>query len=329
MGGRATRRRGARPARAPRRATGVRRAAAVLLAVGLAVAAAAPAATESAPTPSPGRVVPATRDDRGRPVTLAAPPRRIVSLLPSLTESVCALGGCDRLVGTDRFSNHPAAVRALPKLGGLDDAQVERIVALKPDLVLLSVSARVAGRLEALGLRVAAFRSDDMADVARALRTLAGWLGDGAAAERALAAIEADLAQAAARVPAGLRGARTYVEIDPTPYAAGEASFLGATLSRLGLANAVPRSLGAFPKLNPEFVVRAAPELVVASTDTVARMRPRPGWSTLPALAEGRVCAMAPARFELLVRPGPRVGEAALRLADCLQGLPPLARAAR
>src|ERR1700712_2438485 len=67
------------------------------------------------------------RDDRGAMVSLPAPPTRIVSLLPSLTESVCALGGCGRLVGTDRFSNWPASVASLPKLGGLDDAQIERI----------------------------------------------------------------------------------------------------------------------------------------------------------------------------------------------------------
>jgi len=92
------------------------------------------------------------RDDRGAAVTLLAPPQRIVSLLPSLTESVCALGACAHLVGTDRFSNAPASVIALPKLGGIDDAQIERIVALKPDVVLVSSSARVTDRLEGLGL---------------------------------------------------------------------------------------------------------------------------------------------------------------------------------
>lgn len=288
------------------------------------VVAAAPgdAALRGAAPPAPAR--PATlRDDRGRDVALPAVPRRIVSLLPSLTESVCALGACDRLVGTDRFSNAPERVRALPKLGGLDDPQIERIVALRPDLVLLSTSARAAPRLEALGLRVAAFRSDTMADVARSLRALAGALGDPAAAERALAAIDAELAAAAAALPAALRGARTYVEIDATPYAAGEASFLGATLTRLGLAHAVPAALGPFPKLNPEFVVRAAPTLVVASTENAAAMRGRPGWASIPALAQGRVCALPSERFELLVRPGPRVGEAARRLVDCLRALPP------
>ncbi len=76
------------------------------------------------------------RDDRGEVLVWNAPPKRIVSLLPSVTESLCALGACASLVGTDDFSNWPDAVRRLPKLGGLDDAQLERIVQLKPDLVL-------------------------------------------------------------------------------------------------------------------------------------------------------------------------------------------------
>ena len=93
-------------------------------------------------------------DDRGATLVLAAPPQRIVSLLPSFTESVCALGGCARLVGTDRYSNWPVSVRALPKLGGVDDAQIERIVALRPGVVLAAPSARVIDRLEALGVKV-------------------------------------------------------------------------------------------------------------------------------------------------------------------------------
>src|SRR6478735_10895553 len=94
------------------------------------------------------------RDDRGALVVLATPPQRIVSLLPSLTESVCAIGACARLVGTDRFSNWPASVAALPKLGGFDDVRIEAVVALKPDVVLVPPSARVIDRLEQLGLKV-------------------------------------------------------------------------------------------------------------------------------------------------------------------------------
>jgi len=100
-------------------------------------------------------------------------PARIVSLVPSLTESICALGECARLVGTDRYSNWPEPVRTLPKLGGLDDAQVERIAALKPDLVLAAPSARAVERLEGVGLKVIVLHSRSHQDVKRSLQLLA------------------------------------------------------------------------------------------------------------------------------------------------------------
>ena len=268
------------------------------------------------------------RDDRGATLTLPAPPQRIVSLLPSLTESICALGACARLVGTDRFSNWPASVLALPKLGGLDDAQIERIVALRPDVVLLSTSARVTDRLEALGLKVLVLESRNHADVKRSLATLAQLLGTPAEAERVWAGIERDLRAAVERVPAALRGQRVYFEVDATPYAAAPASFIGETLARLGLANAVPAELGPFPKLNPEYVVRLQPEIVMAVQQNLADMPKRPGWSALRALKDDRACGFASERYELLIRPGPRMGEAAGVIADCLVALVPIAPAA-
>ena len=264
------------------------------------------------------------RDDRGAALVLAASPQRIVSLLPSFTESLCALGACARLVGTDRFSNWPASVVGLPKLGGLDDAQIERIAALKPDVVLVSASARVTDRLEALGLKVLVLESRDHADVKRTLTLLANLLGTPAEADRVWAGIERDTRAAVARVPARLRGSRVYFEVDATPYAAGAGSFIGETLARLGLANAVPAELGPFPKLNPEYVVRMQPEIVMAIDRSLAEMPRRPGWAALRALRDRQSCGFASARYELLVRPGPRMGEAALVLADCLASIAPI-----
>ena len=77
-------------------------------------------------------------------------------LLPSLTETVCELGQCHRLVGVDRYSNHPAPVRSLPQVGGGVDPNVEAVVALKPDLVLAAISSRGIERLESLGSKVLA-----------------------------------------------------------------------------------------------------------------------------------------------------------------------------
>ncbi len=261
-------------------------------------------------------------DDRGVQQRFEAPPARIVSLLPSLTETVCELGGCARLVGTDRYSNWPADVLKLPKLGGLEDTQVERLFALKPDLVLVSKAARVIDRLEALGIRVLAVESQSLADVRRSAFTVATVLGRPAAGPALMARMDERIAAAAQRIPPAWRGARVYFEVSAAPYAAGEASFVGELLTRLGLGHAVPAALGPFPKLNPEFVVRARPDLMMATRDAVAEMPKRPGWGRLHALRAGHVCAFEPVPYEVLVRPGPRLAEAAESISACVVALP-------
>lgn len=263
------------------------------------------------------------RDDRGLTHRFAAPPKRIVSLLPSLTESVWALGGGGRLVGVDRYSNWPAELAHLPRLGGLDDAQIEAIAALRPDVVLASTSARSLDRLEALGLRVLRLKSETHADARRTLGVLAVLLGRPDEGERVWAALQRELDAAARRVPAAMRGRRVYFEIGGAPHAAGASSFIGETLARLGLSNIVPASMGPFPQLNPEFVVRAGPDLVMGAQREQEAMAARPGWASLAAIRNGRSCAFATPQYELLIRPGPRLGEGAAVLADCLERLGP------
>lgn len=261
-------------------------------------------------------------DDRGVAVVLQQPPTRIVSLLPSITETVCELGACNTLVGTDRYSNWPDSVRALPKLGGLEDAQVERIFMLKPDLVLASKSARVVQRLQALGMPVLALESQSLADTRRTVVLLATVLARPEAGQLLLQRMQQRLQGAAARIPPAWRGARVYFEIASAPYAAGEASFVGEVLTQLGLGHAVPAALGPFPKLNPEFVVRAQPDLLMASRTNAADMAQRPGWGALRALKAGHVCAFESAQNDVIVRPGPRLPEAAEIIADCVAALP-------
>ena len=260
-------------------------------------------------------------DDRNQRVDFQAAPQRVVSLLPSLTETVCALNACPRVVGTDRYSNWPVEVLKLPKLGGLEDTQIERIVSLKPDLVLAAGSSRAIDRLEALGLRVVVLEPKNLQDTQRVIGKVAEALGDPAAGLALWARMDARITAAALRVPARLRGQRVYFEVASAPYAAGEASFVGETLARLGMANVVPAALGPFPKLNPEFVVRAQPDIVMATARALQDMPARPGWDTLRALRPQpapRSCGFAAAPWDVLVRPGPRLAEAADILADCL-----------
>ena len=157
-----------------------------------------------------------------------------------------------------------------------------------------------------------------MADTRRVLEVLAQVLGRPGEGERLWSRIDRGLADAAARVPPSLRGQTVYFEVASAPYAAGASSFVGELLTRLQLVNVVPAAMGPFPKLNPEFVLRAQPAIVMATARAVAEMPGRPGWSALKALQAGRSCGFAEARYEMLVRPGPRLAEAAGLIADCL-----------
>jgi iron complex transport system substrate-binding protein len=256
-------------------------------------------------------------DDRGVTVALPQAPRRIVTLLPSLTEVVCALGQCDRLVGVDRYSDFPAPVRALPQLGGGLDPNIEAVVALRPDVVLMATSSRAVQRLESLGLNVVALEPHNAADVQRVIARVGEVLGDPDAL-RLWREIDAGVNAAAASIPPAARNTRVYFEVGRGPYAAGEASFIGETLTRLGVQNIVPRSQGPFPKINPEFVVRADPDLIMFSQNAAPQLDQRPGWASLRALREGRLCVFSPEDSAVLVRPGPRMAQAARLMAECI-----------
>lgn len=258
-------------------------------------------------------------DDRGVAVSLPAPPQRIVTLLPSLTETVCELGACGRIVGTDRYSNFPASVRGVAKTGGLDDANVEMIVALKPDVVLLALSSRVTDRLESLGLRVVALEPKTYEDVRRVAGKVAQVLGVAAEGERLWQRLDAQVNDAAASVPPLAKGLTVYYEVDSAPYAAGESSFIGHTLKRLGAVNIVPNKLGPFPKLNPEYIVRANPQVIMVSAKSALGLPARPGWDRISAVRDKRVCSFSPDQGDVLSRPGPRMGEAARIMAQCLR----------
>jgi iron complex transport system substrate-binding protein len=261
-------------------------------------------------------------DDGGQRLTFAQPPQRIVSLLPSLTEAVCALNRCQLLVGVDRYSNHPESVRALPQMGGGVDPSIEAIVARRPDVVLAAVNARFAERLRALGIRVLLLDPQNHADVRRILDTL-GTLLAVPDAQRVWRDIDAGMAAAARSVRPSAHASRVYFEVGTGPFAASEASFIGETLTILGVHNTVPARLGPFPLLNPEYVVQANPDLIVVAQSELAGLTSRPGWSRIRAVREGRVCALDRATSDLLVRPGPRMAQAAQVLADCINAKAP------
>ncbi|WP_200384133.1 ABC transporter substrate-binding protein [Rhodocyclus tenuis] len=258
------------------------------------------------------------KDDRGVSVSLPAPPQRIVSLVPALSESLCVLGACARIVATDRYSNYPSALLRTPKVGEIISPDIDAIVALKPDLVLIGYVPRVAERLQARGLKVLLLEQRNQRDVQRALGILGRLLGlrDPDAAWRE---IDARIARAAQSVPAAARGLSFYYEFESSLYAASEASFIGESLARLGARNVVPARLGLFPRLSPEYVPRADPQVIMVARRDALSLPKRAGWGQIRAVREQRICWLQDDEADVLARPGPRLGEAAEILARCLR----------
>lgn len=256
-------------------------------------------------------------DDRGVTVKFDQSPQRIVSLLPSLTETVCELGQCQRLVGVDRYSNYPAQVRSLPQTGGGIDPNIEAIIALRPDAVLIARSSRGVQRLEALGVKVVALEPRTALDAQRVMGKL-GELLEVADASIIWRAVDAGVSAAAQSLPASARNVRVYYEVSVGGYAAGTKSFIGETLQRLGVKNIIAPELGAFPRVNPEYVVRANPDLIMIGSRNALGLEARPGWAGIRAIRERRVCIFTPEESDVLVRPGPRMAEAARLMAKCI-----------
>ena len=260
-------------------------------------------------------------DDRGVTVTFAQTPQRIVSMLPSLTEGVCAMDQCQRLVGVDRYSNYPESLKNVPKLGGGMDPNIEGIVALKPDVVLVAGKSRATEKLEALGIKVVSLETQTHADVKRVLSVLGVLLAvpEAQGAKRVWRIIDSSMSAAAQSLPAKAKTARVYFEASRGPYAAGEASFIGETLTRLGVKNVVPAKLGPFPLLNPEFVVRANPDVIMIGSRSMVNALAYPGWNSIKAVRNKQVCVFDNDDADVVVRPGPRMAEAARLMAKCLE----------
>ncbi|WP_396430226.1 ABC transporter substrate-binding protein [Limnohabitans sp.] len=258
-------------------------------------------------------------DDRQQKIQISQAPQRIVSLLPSLTETVCALNQCHKLVGLDRYSNWPASVKNLPRVGGGLDPNIESIVALKPDLVLAAGSTRGADRLQALGLTVLRLEPRNHEDAQRVWHTVGQALHVPTAdSDRAWQGIQAGVQTAVQSLLPKARQQRVYFEVSPAPYGASEASFIGETLTRMGVSNILPASMGPFPLVNPEWVVQAKPDVIMVGDSSRISMSQRPGWSGLRAMQGQRLCVFKQDESDMLVRAGPRMAEGARLMADCL-----------
>ena len=271
-------------------------------------------------------------DDRGMELVLSTPAKRIVSLYPSLTEGVCLLNACDRLVGVDRSSNWPEWVQSVPHLGGLWDTSIEDLVRLKPDVVIMSASnAKLTAKLERLGLTVLVFQPQTWAQMERSLRELAKLVGpmesQGLLHETAqdlIDRMEGEKRDLGAHLAPWAKGKSIYLQVGSGGYAASERSYLGQFLKALGLVNVVKPTLGEFPKMGREWLMLESPDIIVLTHGQEKPLKKIPGLRVLKAVVEDRVCMLSQEESDRLLRLGPRVASGMRAVVDCINKMRPL-----
>ena len=297
----------------------------------------APATTAAATTTTAATTAPATTaatttaaatypltitDDARRSVKLAKAPARIVSLAPSDTELLFALGLGDKVVGVDTFSNYPPEATKIDKVGGLSDTNLEKIVSLTPDLVLAAgiTSKELITSLESRGLTVLVLNPTNLAGVVANMKLLAQVANVPEKGEAAAADFQKKLDDIAAKVKAVKAKPRVFYELDPTLFTVGPGSFIDDMIQKAGGQNIVTDASNPYPQLNQEAVISKDPEVILlgddtGGVDTPEKILARPGWSNVTAVKNKRVVTL---NADLVNRPGPRAALGVENIAKAL-----------
>lgn len=286
----------------------------------LALVLAACAAPVAAPTPVPvattATVAPAhypltVTDDRGKALTIAASPHRIVSLAPSATEIVFALGAGDRLVAVDDFSDFPAEAKAVPHIGGFRTS-AEKVVSYTPDLILAISSGNLPAQLDALSQPLIIFDPSDIEGVYRNIAIVGKMLDREAEAQKLVADMRVRIDAVGQKAATAKSKPRVLHEVDSTNpaqlFVAGPNNFIDSMIKIAGGVNVAADAAVKYPKFSPEQIVARDPEVIIladAKFGTTPQMvRARPGWSAIAAV---KANAIYPIDDDLVSRPGPRL----------------------
>lgn len=271
---------------------------------------ATPIATACAATPAAAPAFPLTiTDDAGRQVTFAHPPQRIVSIAPSNTEILFALGLGDRVVGLDAFSDYPPETADKPRVGDYLEPDLEAVAAADPDLILATEFHvdTVLPEFETLGFPAVVLEPANLDEVFASIIQVGAIAGEPARAEALVCALQARVDAIEAAV-AGAPRTSVFVELDPSLYTVGPGTFIADIIERAGGANIAADAAEPWPQLSAEAVVGANPEVILLTDEgggvTPEQVAARPGWKSIAAVEQGRVVAIDP---DLIARPGPRV----------------------
>lgn len=247
----------------------------------------------------------------------AGPGLRVVSLVPSVTEIVYAVGAEKALVGNTNQEDFPEAAKDVYKVGDFINPDLERIVALKPGLVFLTlpIHRQLLEKLTEMKIPVYVSRPADIPAVFKEIDTVARLLGRKTAGESLVATMRRRLDS----IPAFADTPRVYIEISGTPLmTAGGGTFINELLLRAGGRNIFAASIQEYPVVDPEVVVKADPQVILLlHPDMSARdVAGRVGWGGISAVRNGRIYDKLDE--DLLFRPGPRIVDGIVLLAKFL-----------
>ena len=277
----------------------------------------------AAPTPGPVSLT----DGLGRVVSLAGPAQRVVSMAPSNTEILFAIGAGDQVVGADELSDYPVESDGLPSVGGsLGQYSLEQIVALEPDLVLaggINTPEQVKS-LEDLGQVVFYLGNPvTLEEMYANLETVAKLTGRESEAGALIDALKLRVAAVDAKIAGVSEVPSVFYEIDASdpnkPYTAGPGTFIDLLITRAGGANVAASAETPYPQLGLEQLVVSNPAIILLGDSaygvTAESVAARPGWDALAAVQEGRIY---PFDDNLMSRPGPRLVDGLEQLAKLL-----------
>ena len=252
-------------------------------------------------------------DHLGRRVTLPERPQRIVSLAPSLTETVYALGAGDRLVGVTNYCDFPVEAQSKPKIGDMLNPNLERITAMHPDLVLITKEGNrrdTLTALEHLNIAVFAVETERLDDISRMFRDVGRAIGEAAAGLTLANTLDQRLSRVQ-HTMAGQKARRVLMVIWLQPVVTvGRGTFLNDLLERAGARSIADIDSQPWPKLSVEEIVRSDPEYIVVTRspgfspgrDELLKL---PGWKELTAVKQDRIISMP----DTVQRPGPRIAD--------------------
>lgn len=289
----------------------------VLIAILLVFSAACGAVPVTSPVASPTATAAArypltVTDDRGTRVTFTQPVKKVVSVSPSSTEIIFALGAGDRVVAVDDFSDHPAEAKALPKVGGFRTS-TEKVVQHQPDLVL-AITGTLPAELEAQRLNVIVFDPKDFDGVYRNIDVLGKVLDREAGAGDLIRRMRDRIAAVVERAKTASAKPRVLHELDATDptkiFVAGPGNFVDAMIAAAGGTNVAASARSQYPQFSSEEIIRANPEIIVLADAnfgaTPQAVAARPGWSAIDAVKTGKLYPIDP---DIVSRTGPRLAD--------------------